>query len=80
LVKSVKDGNEVIEPMKERIEGRYALDDIKDPKTGEIIVNKDEIITEKKANQIVKAGIEQVKIRSVLTCRTKHGVLCKVLW
>ncbi len=76
-VKSVKDGNEVIEPMKERIEGRYALDDIKDPKTGEIIVNKDEIITEKKANQIVKAGIEQVKIRSVLTCRTKHGVCAK---
>lgn len=77
VVKSVKDGNEVIEPMKERIEGRYALDDIKDPKTGEIIVNKDEIITEKKANQIVKAGIEQVKIRSVLTCRTKHGVCAK---
>ena len=48
-VKSVKDGNEIIEPLKERIEGRYALEDIEDPKTGEIIVNKDQMITEKKS-------------------------------
>ncbi|WP_422449000.1 DNA-directed RNA polymerase subunit beta' [Thermoanaerobacterium sp. DL9XJH110] len=76
-VKAIKDGSEVIEPLKERIEGRFALEDVTDPATGEVIVHADEMITDDMANRIVKAGIEEVKIRSVLTCRTRHGVCVK---
>ncbi|NLZ52196.1 MAG: DNA-directed RNA polymerase subunit beta', partial [Thermoanaerobacteraceae bacterium] len=76
-VKAIKDGTEIIEDLKERIEGRYALDDVKDPNTGEIIVHADELITENMANQIINAGIKEVKIRSVLTCRTRHGVCAR---
>jgi len=76
-VKAIKDGNEVIEDLKERIEGRYAQDDVKDPKTGDIIVHADELITENMANRILNAGIKEVNIRSVLTCRTRHGVCAR---
>lgn len=77
VVRSIKDGSEVIEPLKERIEGRYALEDIADPKTGEVIVHANEMIMDDAADKITKAGIQEVKIRSVLTCRTRHGVCTK---
>ncbi len=76
-VGEIRDGNEVIEPMEDRITGRYAAEDIIDPETGEIIVATDEMITYDLANKIVKSGIERVNIRSVLTCRTEHGVCAK---
>ena len=77
VVKDFKDGREVIEELRDRIIGRYSVEDILDPKTGEIIVNADEIITENMADKIDKAGIKEVKVRSVLGCRTRHGVCAK---
>jgi DNA-directed RNA polymerase subunit beta' len=76
-VKAIKDGSEVIESLKERIEGRCALENVKHPETGEVIVRANELITDEMADKIIKAGINEVKIRSVLTCRTRHGVCTK---
>lgn len=76
-VRAIMDGKDVIESLKERIEGRYAREDIVDPKTGEILVRENEMITDEIAEKIIKAGITEVKIRSVLTCRTRHGVCAK---
>ncbi|HHW01947.1 MAG TPA: DNA-directed RNA polymerase subunit beta' [Thermoanaerobacterales bacterium] len=76
-VKAIKDGSEVIESLKERIEGRTALEDVLHPETGEVIVRANELITDEMADKIIKAGINEVKIRSVLTCRTRHGVCTK---
>ncbi|MGB9812656.1 MAG: DNA-directed RNA polymerase subunit beta' [Thermovenabulum sp.] len=76
-VRAIMDGKDVIESLKERIDGRYAREDIIDPKTGEILVRENEMITDEIAEKIIKAGITEVKIRSVLTCRTRHGVCAK---
>ncbi len=76
-VYAIKDGNQVIETLQERLIGRYPLNDIKNPKTGETIVTTDYRISEKQANQIVEAGIERVKVRSALNCKTHHGVCSK---
>ncbi len=76
-VRTFKDGKEVIEELEERIEGRYCIDDVKDPNTGEIIVKAGEFINDEKTEQIIKSGIEEVKVRSPLTCRTNHGVCAK---
>ncbi len=73
-VKAFKDGKEVIEDLKDRIEGRYAFEDILHPETGEIIVKANELITEDIAEYIEKIGILEVKVRSVLGCKVKHGV------
>ena len=73
----IKDGNQVIEKMQERLLGRYPLDDVKDPTTGEIIVDKDTLITEDLAEKIVSSGIDRLIVRSVFHCRTKHGVCAK---
>jgi len=74
LVKAFKDGREVIEELRDRIEGRYAFEDIVNPETGEIIVKGNEMISEIQAEKIEKVGITEVKVRSVLGCKTKHGV------
>lgn len=74
LVKAFKDGNEVIEELYDRIVGRYALEDIINPQTGDVIVRKNEMILEDEAEEICSLGIEAVKIRSTLKCQTKHGV------
>lgn len=76
-VGDIRDGNEIIEPMLDRITGRYAAEDIVHPDTGEILVKTNEIITYDMAERIVKLGIKRVNIRSVLTCRTEHGVCAK---
>ncbi len=68
------EGGEIIERLDARILGRVALEDIKDPDTGEIIVRKNEEIREEHLKKIEEAGYEKVKIRSVLTCRSKRGV------
>ncbi|RMB00248.1 DNA-directed RNA polymerase subunit beta' [Hydrogenothermus marinus] len=76
-VSSIIEGGEIIVPLKDRIIGRYAAEDIVDPYTNEIIVKRDEEITEEKAQEIENAGIEEVKIRSALTCEMKRGICAK---
>ncbi|MGX1901962.1 DNA-directed RNA polymerase subunit beta' [Thermolongibacillus altinsuensis] len=76
LVRALKDGTEVIVKLEERLVGRYARKTVKHPETGEILVRENEMITEDIASAIVKAGIEEVWIRSAFTCNTRHGV-CK---
>ncbi len=67
----------IIEPLSDRIAGRYCMDDIIDPATGEVIVAKDTLISNDDAKAIEKAGIKEVRIRSILTCKTRHGVCAK---
>ena len=77
VAKDFRDGNEIIEELKDRIIGRFVVEDVVDPNTNEIIIKKDEMITENIAERIDKAGIKEVKVRSVLTCKTRHGVCAK---
>ncbi len=74
---AIKDGNQVIESLQERLIGRYPLEDIKNPTTGEIIVDTNTMISDKIADKIAEAGIEEVRVRSVFGCRTKYGVCSK---
>ena len=75
-ISAIKEGNEVIEPLEERLLGRYTRKTIFHPENGSVIMKENEIITEDLAKEIMDAGIEEVSIRSVFTCNTKHGV-CK---
>jgi DNA-directed RNA polymerase subunit beta' len=75
-VSHIQEGNEVIENLYDRIVGRLSFQTIHHPETEHIIVGRNELIDEEVAAQIIEAGIDQVVIRSVLACRTKHGV-CK---
>ena len=68
------EGGEIIEKLGDRILGRVALDDIFDPYTGEVLVQASEEITEDKVRVIEDAGIDHLKIRSVLTCETRRGI------
>jgi DNA-directed RNA polymerase subunit beta' len=74
LVKAYRDGKEILEELKDRIDGRYAFEDIVHPETGEVIVKKNEMVTEEQAAFIQEIGIEEVKVRSVLGCKAKFGV------
>ncbi|WP_343345602.1 DNA-directed RNA polymerase subunit beta' [Terrisporobacter petrolearius] len=74
---AIKEGNEVIEEIYDRIVGRYTIDPIVNPNTGEVIVEADAMIMEEQAEEMVAAGIEEVKIRTVLNCKTRHGVCSK---
>lgn len=76
IVDDVKDGPEVIEKLEERLVGRFLMEDIKHPKTGEILAVAAEEITEEQAIAIDKV-YDQVAIRSVLTCKSRHGVCRK---
>lgn len=76
VVSKIQDGKEVIEDLYDRIEGRYSFETVRHPQTGEIIVNRNELIDSAKADAIITAGVEKLQIRSVLSCRTRHGV-CK---
>lgn len=76
LAKSIREGNEIIEKLEERLIGRFARKPIVHPETGEVIVDENELIDEDKALEVVEAGIEEVWIRSAFTCNTPHGV-CK---
>jgi DNA-directed RNA polymerase subunit beta' len=75
-ISALKEGNELIEALEERVLGRYAKKTIINPTTGEVIAARDELITAEVARKITEAGIETVTIRSAFTCNTKHGV-CK---
>jgi DNA-directed RNA polymerase subunit beta' len=74
---ALKDGEEVVESLKDRIEGRFTLERVKHPITGEVLVDVNEEITEELAQKIEDVGIERVRIRTVLTCEAKHGVCVK---
>ncbi len=75
-VSTIQEGNEVIVPLYDRLVGRTAFRAVKHPETGDTIVQRNELITEDIADEIVQAGIEEVTIRSVFTCNTQHGA-CK---
>ena len=75
-VADIKDGNHILEPLEERLEGRYLLHDAVDPTTGEVIWSHEDMVTGEGAKKIVDAGITSIEIRSVLTCHSHHGV-CK---
>ncbi len=77
VVYDIKDGNQIIEKMQERLLGRFPIEDVIHPETKKLIVDKDTMITENIAEEIVEAGIEKLKVRSVLGCRSKHGVCQK---
>ncbi|MNM29087.1 DNA-directed RNA polymerase subunit beta' [compost metagenome] len=77
VVADIKEGNEVIEGLKERLTGRYNAEDIINPETGEVILAKDNYMDVHMADKIVKAGVKKVKIRSVFTCKAKVGVCAK---
>ncbi len=73
-VESLMEGGEIIESMRERILGRVALEDIRDPFTDDVIIRGNEEIDEALAERIEDSGIDRVKIRSVLTCKSRRGV------
>jgi len=77
VIYDIKDGNQVIEKMQERMVGRFAVNDVYDPNTKELIVDTETMITDEIADKIVAAGIEKLEVRSVLACRSKHGVCQK---
>ena len=68
---------EVIEGLRDRIAGRFVVSDVINPKTGEVMVKANEMISEDMADEIVKVGIEEVEIRSIFTCKSKTGVCAK---
>ncbi|MGH9457122.1 MAG: DNA-directed RNA polymerase subunit beta' [Thermoanaerobaculia bacterium] len=73
-VGAIAEGGDILEPLRDRIVGRVAQEDVYDPLTGNKLVGQNDEITEDLANEIQEAGIEQMKIRSVLTCETRRGV------
>ena len=75
-ISDIKDGNHILEPLEERLEGRYLLHDAVDPETGEVLWSKEDMVTGDGAKKLVDAGITSIEIRSVLTCHSHHGV-CK---
>ncbi len=76
-VVSLVEGGEIIQPLEERIFGRIAAEDIKDPVTKELIVKRNQEIDDELTQRVIDAGIDRAKIRSVLTCQSKHGVCTK---
>ena len=76
-VSAIYDSNKIIENLFDRITGRYAAEDVKNPETGDIIVHKNELILDDIADKIVTAGIESVRIRSVLSCHSEYGICSK---
>jgi len=74
LVSALTEGSELIEPLIDRLEGRYAKETIRNPETKEIIVRSNDLITVEKSKEIVNSDIEEVYIRSAFTCNTRHGV------
>ncbi|MEW8998391.1 MAG: DNA-directed RNA polymerase subunit beta' [Thermoanaerobacter sp.] len=77
-VEEIREGNEIIERLADRIIGRVAAEDVVDNE-GKIIVRRNELINEEEAEKIEKAGITKVKIRSLLTCKSRHGV-CRMCY
>ncbi|MBQ7038016.1 MAG: DNA-directed RNA polymerase subunit beta' [Clostridia bacterium] len=77
-VYDIKDGKEMIEPLTERLVGRFLADDFVDPATGEVVISRDHMMNDADAKLLVNTyGVERIKIRSVLTCQAEHGVCAK---
>ncbi len=76
-VYDIREGNELIESMEERLHGRYLLHDFIDPETGAVLVSKDKIMDEADAKKIVATGVKSVTIRSILTCHSSQGICAK---
>ena len=74
FVTALVEGGEIIEPLDERVLGRMAAEDIRDPLTHEVIVPINQEFNEERVKSVVEAGVDRVKIRSVLTCQAKKGV------
>jgi DNA-directed RNA polymerase subunit beta' len=77
VVSKIMDGNRVLEPLEERLTGRFCVEPVIDPNTGEVLMETDRMMTADDAKRIVDAGIESVKIRSLITCKSRHGVCRK---
>jgi DNA-directed RNA polymerase subunit beta' len=77
VVTALIEGGEIIQPLEDRILGRLASEDIRDPLTGEMIVKANEEIDEERSKSVVEAGVDRVTIRSVLTCQSRRGVCIK---
>ena len=77
VVSDVKDGSDIIEGLQERLVGRYSLESIIEPETGEVIQGLDTMIDEAAAERIVKSGVKKIMIRSVLTCQSESGICSK---
>ena len=76
-VSDIKDGNQILEPLEERLVGRYVVDDLYTEDGKELLVDNETMITDKIAKKIVDRGITTVRVRSILGCRAKHGVCSK---
>ncbi len=79
FVGAIMESGDILEPLRDRIVGRSAQEDVYDPLSTELLAGQNDIITEELANRIQEAGIEQMKIRSVLTCETRRGV-CRLCY
>ena len=77
ILETIGDGDRPLEPLGDRILGRFTAAEVRDPETNELIVGKNEMITFDIRDRIVKAGITGVKCRTVFTCRSEHGVCAK---
>ncbi|MDR3071191.1 MAG: DNA-directed RNA polymerase subunit beta' [Endomicrobium sp.] len=77
FIGTLRNGDEVVEKIDERVIGRVALDNVVDIVRDETIIKRGELITSEKAQRLVEAGIDKIGIRSVLTCESKHGVCSK---
>lgn len=77
IVEAIKEDNEVIEPLYERLAGRVAMEDIKHPDTDGVIIKTGEMIDEDEAKEVDNSGVKEAKIRSALTCKAKYGVCRK---
>ena len=77
VISEIRDGSKLVEPLKSRVIGRYTVDPVINPKTGEVIVEENQMISYDQAEAIEKAGVESVTCRSVFTCRCKSGVCAK---
>ncbi len=76
-VYAIMDGNRVLESLEERLVGRYVVEPVVHPETGEILMGTDRMMNEEDAKRITDAGITSVKIRSLITCKSRNGVCCK---
>ncbi len=76
-VYEITSGGQVIEPLEERLLGRYLVEDLRDEATGELILSKNKLINESDAQKVVASGVEKIKIRSVIHCKCKQGVCAK---
>jgi len=76
-VYAVKEGKELIEPLHDRLVGRYLLEDYIDKKTGEVIISRDKLMGDIEAKKLIDSGVERIRIRSILTCESTKGVCTK---